>query len=310
MDLLAASTIHLGAWIIGGTLSTSERFDKEGSLTIAYNSPEIAKPLNWRTSMNKLTRISQEGPAPTVLEHDQPSRTGKGVPLVNHPKWVTVSELVRAWAKELADARTGVYEFEDKLSYQLEKDIINGLLDDPLRNGSRLGVRVIGPGGQPMYIEGWQLNGLFRTMERYILLSEQAVLEFARLHTVRPPSWCDASKGEIQPSRSPEELKPAAGTAWYDRPRDVSEPSRSPEELKPAPDPIVIEAIRGAYDAAEKAGTKPPNIKELPAAVQPLLQQKGFSTSGRHIMRLGDAEEFERRRRRPGKTVASERRKK
>ena len=103
-------------------------------------------------------------------------------------------------------------------------------------NGNRLGLRVIGPGGQPMYIEGWQLYVLFRTMERHILLSSslsrEALLEFARRHKVQPPSWCDASKGEIQPSRSPEELKPAAGTAWYDRPRDVSEPSRAPEELK------------------------------------------------------------------------------
>jgi hypothetical protein len=180
-------------------------------------------------------------------------------------------------------------------------------------NGSRLGLRVIGPGGQPMYIEGWQLYVLFRTMERHILPSREALLEFARRHKHKlpPPSWwSDATKGGSELSRAPEELKPAPGTAWYDRPRDVSEPSRSPEELKLAPDPIVIEAIRAAYDAAEKAGTKPPNIKELPAAVQPLLQQKGFSTSGRHIMRLGDAEEFKRRRRPPGKTVASERRKK
>jgi hypothetical protein len=236
--------------------------------------------------MNKLTRISQERPAPTVLEHDQPSRTGKGVPLVNHPKWLTVSQLVPAWAKELAHARTGVYEFEDKLSYHLEKDIINGFLDDPLRNGSRLGVRVIGPGGQPMYIEGWQLNGLFRTMESYILLSEEAILEFARRHKVRPPSWCDASKGEIQPSRSPGQLKPSAPTA------------------------MIIEAIRCAYDAAEAARKKPPNVKELPAAVQPFLRQKGFTASGRRIQQLGDAEEFKMRRRPPGKTVASERRKK
>jgi hypothetical protein len=285
--------------------------------------------------MNKLTRISQERPGPIVLEHDQPSRTGNGVPLVNHPKWVTVSELVSAWAKELADTRTGVYEFEDKLSYHLEKDIINGFLDDPLRNGSRLGVRVIGPGGQRTYIEGWRLYGLFRTMERYILLSEEAVLEFVRRHKVRPPSWCDASKGEIQPSRSPEELKPAAGTAWYgrpkdvsepsrapeelkpapgtawcDRPRDVSEPSRSPEELKRAPDTIINQAIGDAYDAADAAGTKPPNIKELPAAVHPLLERKGFRASGRQIQKLGEAPEFKRRRRPPGKTVASERRKK
>jgi hypothetical protein len=235
--------------------------------------------------MNKLTRISQERPAPTVLEHDQPSRTGKGVPLVNHPKWVTVSELVSAWAKELAAARTGVYEFEDKLSYHLEKDIINGFLDDPLRNGSRLGVRVIGPGGQRMYIEGWQLNGLFRTMERYILLSEEAVLEFARRHKVRPPSWCDASKGEIQPSRSQEELKPAPGR-------------------------IVIDAIRCVYDVAVAAGSKPPNIKELSTAVQPLLQRQGLTASRRWIEKLAEAPEFKRRRRPPGKTVASERRKK
>jgi hypothetical protein len=98
-------------------------------------------------------------------------------------------------------------------------------------NGGRLGLRVIGPGGQPMYVEGWQLYVLFRAMERHILLSSslsrEALLEFARRHKARPPSWCDASKGEIQPSRSLEELKPAAGTAWYDRPRDVSEPSRA-----------------------------------------------------------------------------------
>jgi len=223
--------------------------------------------------MNKLTRISQEMPSPIVLEH----------PIVNRPKWLTVSELVPAWAKELADARTSGYEFEDKLSYHLEKDVINGFLDDPLRNGSRLGLRVIGPGGQPMYIEGRQLYGLFRTMERDILLSKEALLEFARRHKVRPPSWCDASKGEIQPSRLPGQLKPSAPTA------------------------MILEAIRCAYDAAEAARRKPPNIKELPAAVELVLDRKGFSASKRRIQLLGEAEEFKRRRRPPGKTLKSER---
>jgi hypothetical protein len=78
-------------------------------------------------------------------------------------------------------------------------------------------------------------------------------------------------------------------------------------ELKPAPGRIVIEAIKCAYDVAEAAREKPPNIKELPAAVQPFLRQKGFSASGRHIQQLGDAEEFKMRRRLPGKTVKSER---
>ena len=81
----------------------------------------------------------------------------------------------------------------DELWYHLEKDVINGLLDYPLRNGSRLGLRVIAPGGQPAYIEGWQLRGLFRTMADTILLSKEAKLDFARRHGLRSPSrWSDA----------------------------------------------------------------------------------------------------------------------
>ena len=182
----------------------------------------------------------------------------------------------------MRDARTSVYEFEDKLSYHLEKDIINGFLDDPLRNGSRLGLRVIGPGGQPMYVEGGQLYGSLPFRRWTLLPSKEAILEFARRHKLRPPSWwADASKGETQPSLA--------------------------SKLKPAPDRIVIEAIRSVYDAAEAAGRKPPNIREGQAPVQLLLKEKGFTASKRRIEQLGDAEEFKRRRRPPGKTLKSER---
>src|SRR5262249_15322793 len=126
----------------------------------------------------------------------------------------------------------------------------------------------------------------FRKRGHRIFLARRAILAFARRHGVPPPSWCsDATKRKTQPSRS--QVK-----------------------LKPAPERIVIEAIRCVYDAAGDAGTKPPNIKELPAAVQPFLQQKGFYSSGRRIMQLGDREEFQSRRRLRGTTVASERRKK
>ena len=122
-----------------------------------------------------------------------------------------------------------------------------------------------------------------RAMGEVILLSKEAVLDFARRHKLRPPSWwADASKGGTQPSRSQVELKPAS-TA------------------------MINEAIRCAYDAAEAAGRKPPNIRELGAAVQLLLKEKGFSASKRRIEQLGDAEEFKRRRRPPGKTLKSER---
>jgi hypothetical protein len=125
--------------------------------------------------------------------YDQLSRTGKGVPLLNHPEWLSVAQLVPAWAKELADATTSVYELRDKLWYHLEKDVINGFLDDPLRNGSRLGLRAIDPAGYPRYTEGWWLYGLFRTMGEVILLSKEAVLDFARRHKLRPPSWWSES---------------------------------------------------------------------------------------------------------------------
>jgi hypothetical protein len=210
------------------------------------------------------------------------------VPLLDRAEgWLRLARLVPAWANELADATS-----EDDLWHYLHEDVINGLLDDsgPLRNGSRLGLRFIDSSGRGVYVSGRLLFGKmrlpFRGMGQRILVAKEAILDFARRHKLRPPSWwSDASNGE-------------------------SPPRRSPGQLKPAPDRIIIEAIRCVYDAAEAAGTKPPNIKELPAAVQPLLQQKGFFASKRRIMQLGEAEEFQRRRRRPGKTVASERRKK
>jgi hypothetical protein len=184
-------------------------------------------------------------------------------------------------------------------------------------NGSRLGLRVIGPGGQPMYIEGWQLYVLFRTMERHLLLSSslsrEALLEVARQHKHKlpPPSWwSDATKGGSELSRAPEELKPAPGTAWYDRPRDLSEPSRSTEELKPASEAMTKEEMWSVCKAEEAAGRKDPNVKELSAAVKPLLERKGFWASRRWIEKLAEASEFKSRRRPRGKTVASEQRKK
>ena len=77
--------------------------------------------------------------------------------------------------------------------------------------------------------------------------------------------------------------------------------------LKKAPTSAIHEAIRQAYSDAEIAGRKPPNIKELPDAVLPLLRAKGYRASGKRIMKLGRDPEHSRRRRPPGKTLRSER---
>jgi hypothetical protein len=79
-------------------------------------------------------------------------------------------------------------------------------------------------------------------------------------------------------------------------------------ELKPAPKQEISAAIKAAYDDADAAGRKPPNIKELPAAVLPRLEKNGYRASGRSIQEVGEAQEFKRRRRQPGKTISSEQR--
>jgi hypothetical protein len=203
-------------------------------------------------------------------------------------QWLTLAQLVPAWANELADATRSPSQVERDLWQCLHEDATIGFFDysGPLRNGRRLGLGLIDDNGRFRYVRGRLLGTVhfpFRRRGHRIFLARKAMLALARRRWVPPFSgWPDASEGE-------------------------SQPSRSPGQLRRAQDRIVIEAIRDAYDAAEKAGTKPPNIKELPAAVQPLLQQKGFYCSGRRIMQLGDAEEFTRRRRRPGKTLKSER---
>jgi hypothetical protein len=205
-------------------------------------------------------------------------------------QWLTLAQLVPDWANELADASLSPSQLERDLWQCLHQDATIGFLDHsgPLRNRRRLGLGFIDNNGRFRYVSGRRLGTVhfpFRRWGHRIFLAKRTTLDFARRHGVPPPSWwSDASRGETQPSRS--QVK-----------------------LKPAPDRIVIEAIRCAYDTAETARRKPPNIKELPEAVQPVLQEKGFSASGRHIQQLGDADEFKRRRRPPGKTIASERQK-
>jgi hypothetical protein len=71
---------------------------------------------------------------------------------------------------------------------------------------------------------------------------------------------------------------------------------RSELKLKWAPDSMIIEAIADVYDAADKAATKPPNINELPGAVLPRLNARGYTASGKAIKRIGGNEEFVGRR--------------
>ena len=89
---------------------------------------------------------------------------------------------------------------------------------------------------------------------------------------------------------------------WLDQtPSDASMP-----QLRLAPPLKIDEAIALAYDEAESARKKPPNLKEIVAPVQAALRDQGLQASERQIQDRADADEFKKRRRKPGPTVASE----
>jgi hypothetical protein len=69
-------------------------------------------------------------------------------------------------------------------------------------------------------------------------------------------------------------------------------------------------AIANVYNVAERTGSKPPNKIELRGLVQDELRKTNHTASGNHIMRLADAPQHARRRRKPGKTLASEKKRK
>jgi hypothetical protein len=91
-------------------------------------------------------------------------------------------------------------------------------------------------------------------------------------------------------------------------PREGLDPECGDDRLRPANDRRVHKAIADVYDNALGNGEKPPNINEIVDLVQVKLSTHGFFQSGRQIKILADAPEHKARRRKPGATLASEKR--
>jgi hypothetical protein len=184
---------------------------------------------------------------------------------------MTLNRLLLVWAAEL-DGTTGADLWRDVcLAFK-------GLLDEggALTNGSHLllidkiRARVLCPKDPEL----WRY---LRPLGDCIFLSQDAVKDLARRCKRLPPSCCfRASNG-------------------------VSQPSRSSGQSAPAPIAMIVEEIRSAYDCAEVAGQKPPNIKELSRAVHLVLEQKNYRASRRQIEKLAETAEFKSRRSPPGK---------
>jgi hypothetical protein len=68
-------------------------------------------------------------------------------------------------------------------------------------------------------------------------------------------------------------------------------------------------AISQVYDDADAAGEKPPNVVKVIRPVQNLLARSGHTASGAQIQLIAGEPEYAQRRRKPGRTVFSEKKK-
>jgi hypothetical protein len=129
-----------------------------------------------------------------------------------------------------------------------------------------------------------------------------------RYEALRDVDWnqqIDWSVGKIGPYSGVLTRQSSIESWLHQQPSAVSTP-----EQKPAVPYQIDEAITVAYDEAESAGKKPPNLKEIVEPVRAALRNQGLQASGRQIQHRADTDEFKKRRRKPGATVASESRRK
>jgi hypothetical protein len=110
-------------------------------------------------------------------------------------EWLTIAQLVRAWAAELSTAGGNPTQLEQDLAHVLIEDIVNGRLDNsgPLWEGRRNGVAVITPENKAGFIEGGRLIDQFRANRAavldFIIVMKEAVIDFSKRRQLPAPSW-------------------------------------------------------------------------------------------------------------------------
>jgi hypothetical protein len=83
-------------------------------------------------------------------------------------------------------------------------------------------------------------------------------------------------------------------------------PPDKPALPRQASDAMIRTVTQDVYDSANARCEKPPNIKQLVGPVLGELKAKGYTATGNRIQKIGGRLEFRKRRRKPGKTVSSE----
>jgi hypothetical protein len=142
-----------------------------------------------------------------------------------------------------------------------------------------------------------------------------------QLHLMRPEAWIDkelaklmlttgrvafsANANSLQLSPTGHDISGMVLVCDTSSAETIDDIDASSKRLRHATDSRIDAAIRTVYDKAEHEKHKPPNIKEIVKPTQEILKETGYYASGVQIQRI--AGNHADRRRRPGKTIASER---
>lgn len=111
--------------------------------------------------------------------------------------WMTVAQLARSWAGELAASTEDRRQHEQDLLHTLMEDVVNGRLDNsgPFREDQRSGLRLIASENKAGFVEGHQLRDLAPldpancwVLDRVVVMKE-AVLDFVKRRELPAPSW-------------------------------------------------------------------------------------------------------------------------
>ena len=182
-------------------------------------------------------------------------------------KWLTIPQLVSAWALELSKDKEQSKRDEQALRDSLLEDIINGRLDEagPLVDGRRLGLR-LELGGRPCFISGHEIQVFFRCSPPaialdQILIMKEAVLDFAWRYQLPLPSWWADDSTASSSAQHGSELSTADGKSTVSN-------------------LIAASPISTPSDSARTRGRKPTKRQRAAAAMSKAMQEGRTTESG------------------------------
>jgi len=205
--------------------------------------------------------------------------------LFRNKRWLTIAQLVPAWAAELPGADRDPAQLERHLSHFLLEDIINGRLDEagPEVDGRRLGLRLVLPDSPPGFIEGQHVRRLIAARNdpvghsfvfNQVIVLKEAILDFASRHQLPAPSWWADASGTIKEQTADVHLAaPHAANAAHPnralKQQAAAEASglrrrrgRRPDRLESAKTAMRDDFRQGRYTLADLKGMLEKNLAE------------------------------------------------